>query len=95
MKSTIIPRPLLACLVYALPVLVVMFAVTGAGLLIVSGGNDRQAEIALRYVGFAILMALCADILLLVGTLGLAHLADSDEGVSRSRSDSGDVSGLD
>lgn len=92
MKSTSIPRPLMACLVYALPILVVMFAVTSAGYLIVSGGNDRQAESALRYVGIALLMVLATDILLLVGALGLASIAEGDASSESNRRNDGDVS---
>jgi len=78
-----IPRRLLATLVFGLPVLVVGFAViAGAGLL-AQGLGDAEGARALYWIAMGALIAMVVDVLLLVGVLGLMALDqfhDRDEG---------------
>lgn len=75
-NSTGIPRPLLACLVFSLPVLIVAFAVVAAGYLLTAGGTDPGAAQALQIAGVVLMMLVTIDVILLVGVLGLSALAD-------------------
>lgn len=78
-----IPRRLLATLVFGLPVLVVSFAVIACAALLAQGLGDAAGARGLYWVAVGALLALLIDIVLLVGVLGLLALAephDRDEG---------------
>jgi hypothetical protein len=74
----VIPRPLLLVLVYALPVLVVAFAVILGAAQLAAAMGDAAGGRALVWVAVGALILLVIDVLLLVGVLGLKSLgADS------------------
>jgi hypothetical protein len=76
----VIPRPLLLVLVYALPVLVVAFAVILGAARLARGMGDAPGGQALEWIAGGTLVLLVIDALLLVGALGLAEVArDSRE----------------
>ena len=78
-----IPRRLLATLVFGLPVLVVSFAVIACGALLAQGLGDTAGSRGLLWVAIGALLALVIDVVLLVGVLGLMALDqphDRDEG---------------
>lgn len=76
-----LPRPLLAILVFALPVLMVVFAVTSGGYVLLDSANDRAAVLALRPVAFILLALIVSDAILLVGVLGWQAYVMSDRSV--------------
>ena len=69
-----IPRPLLQVLVYALPVLVVAFAVILGAAQLAAAMKDAAGSRALVWVAVGALILLVIDVLLLVGALGLRAL---------------------
>lgn len=73
-----IPRRILATLVFGLPVLTVAFAVLMAGVLLAEGLADPVAARALRWGAIAVLMILTVDGALLIGVLGFQAWADAD-----------------
>lgn len=76
----VIPRPLLVALVFALPILVVTFAVIlGASSLAQSLGDAAAAQ-ALLWVAIGALIVLVIDVLLLVGVLGIQALGPDSQG---------------
>jgi hypothetical protein len=72
-------------LVFALPLLVVAFAVVMGGYALAQATGDATAARALFWVAMACLMLTCVDLILLVGALGARALGpgadreDSDE----------------
>jgi hypothetical protein len=70
----VIPRPLLLVLVFALPVLVVAFAVILGAAQLAAAMGDAAGGRALVWVAIGTLILLVIDVLLLVGVLGLAAL---------------------
>ena len=74
-----IPRRLIALLVYALPVLLVSFAVLMGGFSLASATGDSLGAGVLWWIGMASLMLLAADLVLLVAALGVNHLAQSED----------------
>ena len=66
----VLPRPLLAILVFALPVLVVVFAVAAGGYVLLDSAHDQVAIRTLRPVTYVLLALIVSDALLLVGVLG-------------------------
>jgi hypothetical protein len=82
-----IPRRLLATLVFGLPVLVVSFAVIASAALLAQGLGDVAGARGLFWAAMGALLAIVVDMLLLVGVLGLMALDhtpdqshDRDEG---------------
>lgn len=65
-----LPRTLLAILVFSLPVLLVIFAVASGGYLLLDSADDQVATSALRSIAFVLLGLIVSDALLLVGVLG-------------------------
>ena len=69
-------KRLLSILVFALPVLVVAFAIVmGSHALFVASGDDAAAT-ATRWVGGAMAMLLGMDLILLVAVLGIRQLSE-------------------
>jgi hypothetical protein len=69
-------KRLLSILVFALPLLVVAFAIVmGSHALFVASG-DAAAATATRWVGGAIAMLLVMDLILLVAVLGIRQLSE-------------------
>ena len=66
-----ISRPILASLVFGLLLLLVAFGVIMGGAALTHATGDGGGAVALRWVGTACLMLLVADLVLLVGALGL------------------------
>lgn len=74
-----IPRRILAILVYALPLLIVCCVVVlGAATLAHATGDEGGAQV-LRWVSLSFLMLTIVDLVLLVGVLGLKALAEEPE----------------
>ncbi|MFO0872212.1 MAG: hypothetical protein U0935_25070 [Pirellulales bacterium] len=73
-----IPRRVLAPLVFGLPVLVVAFAVIMAGRLLAEGLGDAVAVRALGWVACTVLMLFAADAALVCGILGFQALSEAD-----------------
>ena len=80
-----IPRPLLAILVFALPLLVVAFAVVLGGATLAQAMQDVTGALVLRWIALSILLLTVVDLILLVAVLGIQTLAESTE--PRDRSD--------
>ena len=74
--GTVIPRPLLASLVFALPLLVVAFAVVLGGAALAQATLDLVGAQVLRWIAMSVLMLAVVDLILLVGVLGIHALAD-------------------
>jgi hypothetical protein len=74
------PRSLLKCFVFALPLLVVVFSVLMGGFLLTRATGDEPAAKVLQWIAVAALMGIVADLILLVGALGLRALAERDDG---------------
>lgn len=70
------PKRLLTILVFALPLLVVAFAILmgSHALFVVSG--DTAAATATRWVGGALAMLLIMDLILLVAVIGVRQLSE-------------------
>lgn len=76
------PRKLLSCLVYALPVLVVLLVVfLGAAVVLHQTGDDGGARLVGR-IALLSLLLLIADALLLLGALGLAAVSEREDRTS-------------
>lgn len=73
-----IPRRFLTILVFALPVLVVAFGVLTGGAVLAQAVEDAPAANVLRWIAISILMLTVADVVLLVGVLGIKALGDED-----------------
>jgi len=75
-----IPRWFLTTLVFALPVLVVTFAVVLGAAALAGGLGDASGSRGLFWLAMAALVLLVIDVLLLVAALGIRALeADRDE----------------
>lgn len=72
-------RRLLAVTVYLLPVLVTVLAVVMTAAWLLEGINDVRAALWVRIGGGVILMALCVDVLLLLGLLGFRSIREIDD----------------
>lgn len=75
----VIPRRILAILVYAWPLLVVAFAVVSGGAVLAQATGDGVGALVLRWVAMGILVLGLVDLMLLVGVLGLKALAEASE----------------
>ena len=78
-----IPRHLLATLVFGLPILVVSLAVIACGALLAERLGDTAGARGLLWIAIGALLALVIDVVLLVGVLGLMALdrhQNDDEG---------------
>ena len=73
-----VPRQILAFLVYALPLLVVAFAVLMGGFSLASATNDQPGANVLWWIAMSCLMLTAADVVLLVGALGVNSLSRPD-----------------
>ncbi len=73
-----LPRSVLTTLVFALPILVVSFAVLMGGSALARATDDLAAARALQWIGVGILMLTVVDLVLLVGVLGLRALSDKE-----------------
>jgi hypothetical protein len=74
----VIPRSFLKALVFALPVLVVSFAVVMGGYALAHGTNDSAGAAVLWWVAMGCLMLICVDLVLLVGALGATAIGPPD-----------------
>jgi hypothetical protein len=72
----VIPRRFLVILVYALPLLVVAFAVLTGGAALAQATQDAPGALVLRWIASAILMLAITDLVLLVGVLGVNAVHD-------------------
>lgn len=79
-----IPRSILAILVFALPLLVVAFAVVLGGAALAQATLDLAGAQVLRWIAMSVLMLAVLDLILLVGVLGFNALADPKELSDRS-----------
>jgi hypothetical protein len=80
----VIPRTILVVLVFALPLLVVVFGVVLGAAALAQATLDVQGAQVLRWIAMSILMLAVADLVLLVGVLGIHALADPKEPSDRS-----------
>jgi len=74
-----IPRRILTVLVFSLPVLVVAFGVLMGGFILAQATEDAAGAKVLRWVAVSALMLTIADVVLLVGALGINALGDRDD----------------
>ena len=74
-----LPRSVFTILVFALPILVVSFAVLMGGSALARATDDLPAASALQWIALGLLMLTVVDLVLLVGALGLKALADDDD----------------
>jgi hypothetical protein len=74
----VLPRSVLTTLVFALPILVVSFAVLMGGSALARATDDLAAARALQWIGVGILMLTVVDLVLLFGVLGLRALSDKE-----------------
>ncbi|MBC8870580.1 MAG: hypothetical protein H8E44_14250 [Planctomycetes bacterium] len=74
-----IPRRILTVLVFSLPVLVVAFGVLMGGFILAQATLDAAGAKVLRWVAVSALMLTIADVVLLVGALGINALGDRDD----------------
>lgn len=74
-------RKLLTLLVFGLPVLVVLLAVSASGFLLVAGATPSiEARLLRGWCGFLMIL-MTADVLLLVTLLGWQRLVESPQGL--------------
>jgi len=78
-SGDVIPRRILTILVFALPVLVVAFGVLMGGFVLAQAVEDAPGAKVLRWIAIGILMLTIADVVLLVGVLGVRALGDQDD----------------
>lgn len=78
-SRSVIPKRLLTILVFALPPLVVAFAIVMGSHGLFAASGDTDAATATRWVGVAILMLLALDLILLVAVLGVRQLVADQE----------------
>jgi len=74
----VVPRPVLTILVYALPLLIVVFGVLMGGFALAHGTGDQPAASVLWWVAMGCLMLVVTDLILLVGVLGIGSLSRPD-----------------
>jgi hypothetical protein len=80
----VIPRPVVVILVFALPVLVVAFAVVLGASALAQATQDLAGGLVLRWVAMGLLMLAITDLILLVGVLGVRALDEPPEPPDRS-----------
>jgi hypothetical protein len=73
-----IPRSVLFTLVFALPLLVVTFAVVMGGHALAQATGDATGAQVLWWVAMGCLMLTCVDLVLLIGVLGARSLGPPD-----------------
>ena len=83
-NRAVIPRPILAILVFTLPLLVVAFGVLMGGATLAQATLDLAGAQVLRWMALSILMLGVVDLVLLVGVLGINALADPQAPSDRS-----------
>ncbi len=76
-SGDVIPRRFLTILVFALPVLVVVFGVLMGGYALAQAMDPPGAKV-LRWIAISVMMLAIADVVLLVGVLGIKALGDED-----------------
>lgn len=74
-----VPRKIVSFLVFALPLLVVAFAILMAGFALTHATGDAMAAAVFWWIAMGVLMLLVGDVILLILCLGLNYLAESDE----------------
>ena len=77
--TVVISRPVFVVLVGAMAVLLAAFSVVMAFYALVSGLGDATGARVLLWIGIGCLILIVADLLLLVGALGLRAMEDRDE----------------
>lgn len=83
--TVVLSRRVFALLVGALAVLLTAFSVTMAFYALLSGLGDSTGARVLLWIAVAGLILLVADLVLLVGALGLRALEDRDQGPTQGR----------
>lgn len=73
-----VPRPILVVLVFALPILVVTFAVLLGAAQLAQAMDDAGGSRALFWIAMAALLLLVIDAVLLLGMLGIRALGSED-----------------
>ena len=73
-----VPRQILAILVYALPLLGVTLIVLIGGYALASGTGDNGAARVMWWIAMSCLMLLISDLVLLVAALGINALGRED-----------------
>ncbi len=75
-----VPKRFLSILVFGLPVLVVLFAVSVGGHALATEVSDSAGARGLWWVAIGVLVLLLSDLILLVGVLGIRALGgDADD----------------
>jgi hypothetical protein len=74
----VVPRSFLKTLVFALPLLVVGFAVVMGGYALAHATDDSAGAAVLWWVAMGCLMLICIDLVLLVGALGANAMGPPD-----------------
>jgi hypothetical protein len=72
-------RRLILILVFSQFILLVSFAVLVGGYALASAADDARGATVLWWTAMACLMLLTVDVLLLIGTLGIASIAKPEE----------------
>jgi len=75
----VVSRRLLMVLVYAMPVLIIAFAVVMGGQSLAAAVEDTTGALVLRWIGAVCMMLLAVDVTLLMGVLGLEALNNSQD----------------
>lgn len=73
-----VPRPLLTTLVFALPLLIVTFAVVSGVAALTDAMRDAAGALVLRWISVGVLVLAIIDVLLLVSVLGVRALSADD-----------------
>lgn len=73
-----VPRPLLTTLVFALPLLIVTFAVVSGVAALTDAMRDAAGALVLRWISVGVLVLAIIDVLLLVSALGVRALSADD-----------------
>ena len=79
-----IPRQLLTTLVFALPILVVLFGVVMGGYGLSSATGDIGGAAVLWHIAMGVLLLLATDLVLLIGVLGIIALQRDERAVRHS-----------
>ncbi len=74
-SRTLIPRPLLIVLVYALPILIVAAVVVMSGYLLLQATGDQSGAAVMRWLSGGLLLLIVIDLVLLVAALGVNAIA--------------------
>ncbi len=73
-----VPRPLLTTLVFALPLLIVTFAVVSGVAALTDAMRDAAGAQVLRWISVGVVVLAVIDVLLLVSILGVRALSADD-----------------